>query len=518
MANLKLIDELLEKTEYIYVLGTDGKPQMPTNRKVRVRSLFKSGLAKIVDTVPFTIRLLYENDAVLQPITIAEDPGRTNIGAAVLTQLGDLVFSAVVETRNKSIKKLMSDRKAYRQASRRGERKARQRLAKRHGSMIKAGMIMRKLPQYAADKFVTCKIIKNTEARFCNRKRMPDWLTPTVNHLVQTHINLIKKVEKYLPITDVAIEVNRFAFMQMENPDASGVDFQNGPLKGFDDVKAAICEQQHGKCLMCKNDIEHFHHIVPRSKGGSDTIQNQAGLCKKCHAKVHTDAEFQAKFKDKKEGLIKKYGALSALNQAIPFICKELLEIYSVEHVHFCTGKDTSLIRSSLGYEKTKDNQMHEVDAYCIGLAAIGADKAKRPDFNNVFKIKQFRRQDRQLVHYQKERTYYLDGKKIATNRNPRFEQKGDALSDWYKEQIKIYGQYEAEKMRSRLTVKKSKRSYNTTKRLMPGCVFYYDGQRHVMTGQSSYGRYLRAYNCGTKDFPASKCQVIQFNAGLVFV
>ena len=560
MANLKLIDALLEKTEYIYVLGIDGKPQMPTNRKVRIRSLFKSGRAKIVDTVPFTIRLLYENDAVLQPITIAEDPGRTNIGAAVLTQLGDLVFSAVVETRNKSIKKLMTDRKAHRHASRRGERKARQRLAKKHGSMTKAGMMMRKLPQYAADKFVTCKIIKNTEARFCNRKRMPDWLTPTVNHLVQTHINLIKKIEKYLPITDVAIEVNRFAFMQMENPGISGVDFQNGPLKGFDDIKAAIREQQHGKCLMCKNDIEHFHHIVPRSKGGSDTIQNQAGLCKKCHAKVHTDSEFLAKFKDKKEGLIKKYGALSALNQAVPFICKELIKIYGVEHVHFCTGKDTSLIRSSLGYEKTKENQMHEVDAYCIGLAAIGADKVKRHGFNgerevpgqqkvvrgsnipvltshvsqnprsksgyeperrvinNVFKIKQFRRQDRQRVHYQKERTYYLDGKKIATSRKPRFEQKGNALSDWYKEQIEAYGQHEAGKMRSRLTVKKSKRSYNTAKKLMPGCIFYYDGQRHVMTGQSSYGRYLRAYNCGTKDFLASKCQIIQFNTGLVFV
>ena len=187
MTNLKLIDELLEKTEYIYVLGADGKPQMPTNRKVRVRSLFKSGMAKIVDTVPFTMQLLYENKPALQPITIAEDPGRTNIGAAVLTQLGDLVFSAVVETRNKSIKKLMSDRKAHRQASRRGERKARQRLAKKYKSMIKAGMIMRKLPQYAADKFVTCKIIKNTEARFCNRKRIPDWLTPTVNHLAQTY-------------------------------------------------------------------------------------------------------------------------------------------------------------------------------------------------------------------------------------------------------------------------------------------------------------------------------------------
>ena len=90
-----------------------------------------------------------------------------------------------------------------------GERKARQRLAKKYNTMIKAGMIMRKLPQYAADKFVTCKFIRNTEARFCNRKRCQDWLTPTVNHLVQTHLNVIKKINKYLPITDIAIEVNR---------------------------------------------------------------------------------------------------------------------------------------------------------------------------------------------------------------------------------------------------------------------------------------------------------------------
>ena len=560
MANLKLIDELLEKTEYIYVLGIDGKPQMPTNRKVRVRRLFKLGRAKIVDTVPFTIQLLYKNEPVLQPLTIAEDPGRTNIGAAVLTQLGNLVFSAVVETRNKSIKKLMTDRKAHRQASRRGERKARQRLAKRHGSMIKAGMIIRKLPQYAADKFVTCKIIKNTEARFCNRKRIPDWLTPTVNHLVQTHVNLIKKVEKYLPITDVAIEVNRFAFMQMENPGISGVDFQNGPLKGFDDIKAAIREQQHGKCLMCKNDIEHFHHIVPRSKGGSDTIQNQAGLCKKCHTKVHTDTEFQAKFKDKKEGLIKKYGALSALNQAVPFICKELLKIYGVEHVHFCTGKDTSLIRSSLGYEKTKENQMHEVDAYCIGLAAIGADKVKRPGFNgerevpgrqkvvrgsnipvltshvgqnprsksgyeserrvinNVFKIKQFRRQDRSIINYQRERTYYLDGKKIATNRKPRFGQKGNALSDWYSEQVKLKGKEYANKLTGRITVKKSTRGYNSKDRVMPGTVFYYNGKRLVLTGQLTGGKYYRAYGDTKTNYPVNKCQIYKHNEGLVFV
>ena len=101
--------------------------------------------------------------------------------------------------------------------------------------------------------------------------------------------------------------------MQMENPETSGLDFQNGPLKGFHDIKAAIMEQQHGKCLMCKNEIAHFHHIVPRSKGGSDTLQNQVGLCTKCHAKVHTNQSFKDRLEKKKAGLLKKYGALSAL-------------------------------------------------------------------------------------------------------------------------------------------------------------------------------------------------------------
>ena len=482
---MTVLEELLSKTEYVYVLGTDGKPQMPSKRKRHILKLLNTGKARIVEKMPFTVQLKYKSTPILQPITLAEDPGRTNVGTAALSQLGDLIFSAAVETRNKEIKKLMSDRKAHRQASRRGERKARQRLAKKYNTMIKAGMIMRKLPQYAADKFVTCKFIRNTEARFCNRKRCQDWLTPTVNHLVQTHLNVIKKINKYLPITDIAIEVNRFAFIQMKNPDASGVDFQNGPLKGFDDVKAAIREQQHRKCLMCKNDIEHFHHIIPRSKDGSDTIQNLAGICKKCHAKVHTDAEFLTKFKDKKEGLIKKYGALSALNQAVPFICKELLKIYGAEHVYFCTGKDTSLIRSSLGYEKTKENQMHEIDAYCIGLASLGVNHVKElPKSINTYKIKQFRRQDRSAIHHQTERSYYLGKQKIATNRKPRFEQSGDALSDWYEKQVQRYGKREADKMLSVVTVKKSTRFYNVSNRLMPGTVFDYNGQRYVMSGQ----------------------------------
>lgn len=104
------LEERLSKTEYIYVLGFDGKPQMPTRRKRHVLKLLKTGRARIAEDIPFTIRLTYRNAPVLQPVTLAEDPGRTNIGAAVLSPLGDLLFASVIETRNKEIKKLMTDR------------------------------------------------------------------------------------------------------------------------------------------------------------------------------------------------------------------------------------------------------------------------------------------------------------------------------------------------------------------------------------------------------------------------
>ena len=93
------LEERLSKTEYIYVLSFDGKPQMPTRRKRHVLKLLKTGRARIAEDIPFTIRLAYRNAPVLQPVTLAEDPGRTNIGAAVLSPLGDLLFAAVIETR-----------------------------------------------------------------------------------------------------------------------------------------------------------------------------------------------------------------------------------------------------------------------------------------------------------------------------------------------------------------------------------------------------------------------------------
>ena len=248
----------------------------------------------------------------------------------------------------------------------------------------------------------------------------------------------------------MAIEVNRFAFMQLEDPAICGMDFQTGPLKGYDDRDAAVYDLQDGKCLMCKHEITQYHHIVPRSRNGSNTIGNIAGLCDQCHDRVHKDADFAEQMKEKKEGMDKKYGALSVLNQAIPFICKQLETEFGRGHVHYCTGRETSLVRQSTGYQKTRKNQLHEVDAWCIGALALAELPENVPDFKEIHLIRQFRRQDRSLVNAQTERVYKLGGKMVAKNRKKRTGQEIYALEDWYNRQVETYGKQEADCMRSR--------------------------------------------------------------------
>ena len=73
-------------------------------------------------------------------------------------------------------------------------------------------------------------------------------------------------------------------------------------------VKNAVRVQQQSLCLLCgEQNIEHFHHIVPRSRRSSNTIGNIAGLCKKCHALVHTSQEAADLLAKKKQGLQKQY-------------------------------------------------------------------------------------------------------------------------------------------------------------------------------------------------------------------
>ena len=454
---------VLTEDKYIYVISASGKPLMPTTRQGHVRRLLNAGKARITCHVPFVIQLKYDSGDGTQPLHGGTDPGRTNIGEAVLNDKSEVVFKAHVTTRNKDIPKLISHRKDHRNASRRGERLARKRLGRRYGTTFD-GMIERILP--GCGKPVKVKDIINTETRFNNRKRPAGWLTPSATQLVRTHLNMVKKICSILPVTDWTLEINRFAFMKMDDGTVRGVDFRNGRLKNYDSVKDYIYAMQNGRCACCGRPIEHYHHIVPRSEGGSNVPENIVGLCKDCHERLHKGNE-SVKAKLDKTGLKKKYGALSVLNQAIPYILDGLTDMFGKDNVYGCYGFQTQEYRMSHDIEKD-----HPEDAICI--AAIGNGISDVTDSPTSHEVQQFRRHDRKIIKAQRERTYKLDGKTVAKNRKPRIEQPKDtpALSVWYEERVRTVGRRQADVELSRLAVKKSTRYYNSPHRMLPGAVF----------------------------------------------
>ncbi len=489
----------------VYVLNKDGKPLMVTTRGGRVRYLLKEKKARVVSSTPFTIQLNYDTPDITQDLILGIDPGRTNIGVAVVKEDGSCVFSAHLETRNKEVPLLMKKRAAFRRNHRTlDRRRKRQRRAKSAGTIVENESIERLLPGY--EKPVVCHYIRNKEARFNNRKRPQGWLTPTANHLLQTHINLIAKIAKFLPITKVVVELNRFAFMAMDNPNIRRWEYQQGSLYGLGSVEDAVYAQQNGHCLFCKTPIDHYHHVVPRHKNGSETLANRCGLCAKHHDLVHQDKAWADKLVTRKEGMNKKYHALSVLNQIIPFLM-EYLGSETLYDVYATDGRSTKCFRVAKSVPKE-----HYTDAYCIACSILNTDiEVSAPV--EPFELKQFRRHDRQACHQQRiERKYYLDGKQVATNRRKAIEQKSDSLEEFRE----AYGDAAV----SQLTVKPHPPQYKDMTRIMPGAVMDFDGNVGVLQGADGFHNGKPDYYSSTKreKVRARRCTLLARNAGMVFI
>ena len=494
----------------VYVLDADGRPLMPTRRHGKVRHLLREGKAKVTNRRPFTIQLLYESTAYVQNLSGGTDPGRTNIGNAVVFCNGDTIsvlYADHVTSRNKEVPKFMQKRAEHRRGSRRGERKRRQRRAVQNRQSF--GVRERILP--GCKEPIVLHDIRNTEAKFNNRKREPGWITPTVRQLVQTHRNQIRYICSILPVTDWTLELNRFSFMELENGRIFGTDFQNGRMKGYDSVEKYVSALQDGVCIFCGERIEHYHHILPRSKGGSNRPENIAGLCKYHHKLIHKDRKWTEKLN--RIGEKKTYAALSVLNQAIPYIYRELLGIFGEEHVHLTTGYQTKEKRERSGLSKD-----HVYDAVAIAATSFHESYGIVSYLPEIYEVRQYRRHDRAHIKAQTERTYKLDGKVVAKNRRKRMEQKEPSLHEFYLEQKRLHGKREAKRVMGQLTVQKSIRRYNASDRLMPGTEFYYNGNRLIMSGQLTNGTYLRAFGDTKTNYPKKKVMIARKNKGLVYL
>ena len=498
--------------EPILILNKDGSPLMPTFRHAHAQRLLDKGKAYLVTRVPWVIRLKYQiDDPKTQPITIGIDPGRQNIGVSIVTNdTHTIIHRSQLETDNKQVTQHMTKRRQHRQASRRGERLRRKRRAKRNGQQNQ------RITRDGGRRLASCKEmipvkdIFNTEARFSNRERKKGRITPTVRNLVECHINLVRQLMRLIPITNCCFEWNKFAFMQMEDGTIQGVDFQNGRMRGFANMHDYVSNLQNGVCYMlgCQEPIAEYHHVLPRSRRGSNRPENIVGLCKECHERVHLgELSVIGRF-----GESAPFAGLSVLNQAVPRIYQELIRLFGEGRVSVCSGFDTRGAREYLGLGKD-----HDLDGLAIIVACMGWLDISGVSECHCCVLHRFRRHDRAVVKAQRERSYKLDGRVVAKNRWPRFEQPKQCPA--------LSGAGLSREDVSRLVVVRSKRSYNDLGRIMPGAVFDVEGYGAcVMTGQQSRGRSLlfkhQIVDSNGKPIAMSKkkkCKLVRHNQGIIF-
>ncbi len=231
----------------VLVLNMRGEPLMPTT-PAKARYLLKGGKVRVIRRSPFTIQLNYATGEAIQPITLGIDAGYTHIGYSARTEKKELISGEVKLLDN--VSKRLVERRMYR-------RGRRNRLWYR-------------------------------KPRFLNRvsTKKEGWLAPSIQHKLDFHIRLVEKIKELLPISNVIVEVASFDTQKMQNPEISGVEYQQGELQGYE-LREYLLEKWGRKCAYCgKKDIPlEIEHIIPKSRGGTNRVSNLTIACNKCNLK-----------------------------------------------------------------------------------------------------------------------------------------------------------------------------------------------------------------------------------------
>lgn len=235
----------------VYVLNRNGRPLMPTENHAKVRVLLREGRAKVIKRCPFTIQLLYESTNYTQKISLGIDAGSKHIGISATTK-DKVLFESDIELRN-DIVDVLSTRRQNRRSRR--NRKTRYR-----------------------------------KPRFHNRKRKEGWLPPSIQQKVDSHLTVVRKVCKILPIFQMIVEVASFDIQKIKNPNIAGTTYQQGEQLDFWNVREYVLFRDGHQCRCCKgrskDKILNVHHIKSRKTGGN-APNNLITLCETCHMGYH---------------------------------------------------------------------------------------------------------------------------------------------------------------------------------------------------------------------------------------
>jgi len=285
--------------------------------------LLTSGKAAVFRVYPFTIILKREVIATPEPIEIKIDPGSKTTGIA-LKQGDKVLFGAELTHRGQAIKNSLESRRALR----RGRR---------------------------------ARNTRYRPARFSNRTKPKGWLAPSLQYRVLTTLTWVKRFIRFVPVTSITQELVRFDLQKMENPEISGIEYQQGELQGYE-VREYLLEKWDRKCSYCGAENTHLQieHIHPKSKGGSNRISNLGLACEPCNTKKGIQA--------KKPDVLKKVIAQSkrplkdaAAVNSTRFALLKALRTTGLS-VTTSSGGRTKFNRTKLGLAKS-----HWIDAACVG-------------------------------------------------------------------------------------------------------------------------------------------------------
>jgi hypothetical protein len=298
----------------VYVLNQRGRPLMPCSpRKAHI--LLKKGEAKVVKTNPFfVIQLKKATGEQIQVCSLGIDSGSKFIGFSVINNKKELV-AGELELDLRTSERL-KERKMYR-------RNRRSRLWYR-------------------------------QPRFNNRKINKGCLPPSIQRKFDTHVTLIKKLKSILPEGPLTIEVGNFDIQKIENPNIAGIQYQQGSMYEYQNMRSFLMAREYGKCQLCQKEFNkgnpsHIHHIISRRDGGTDREKNLALLHEKCHTKLHKKKLFHLLEKSK------TYRDASFMN----IIRWKFREVFPDCKLTY--GNETFVKRNVLKLEKT-----HYNDAFVI--------------------------------------------------------------------------------------------------------------------------------------------------------
>ncbi|NNN13570.1 MAG: HNH endonuclease [Acidimicrobiaceae bacterium] len=235
----------------VFVLDKHGNPLMPCS-SARARKLLKSKRARVHRLAPFVIRLVDREvtQSEVPGVEVGIDPGSKATGISVFRDSPDGRVGLVaieLQHRGQYIHKKLQQRSGYR----RGRRS---------------------------------RNLRYRAPRFNNRAKPKGWLAPSLQHRVDSTMSIVSRLRQWAPVTGIHQELVRFDMQQMQNPEISGVEYQQGELAGYE-VREYLLAKWNRTCAYCgATDVPlNIDHIQPKIKGGSNRVSNLTLACILCN-------------------------------------------------------------------------------------------------------------------------------------------------------------------------------------------------------------------------------------------